>query len=180
MQQLRNLIAVISVFVQNKIISRVKPLRPVNLRVFYIGGYWRGSNDIVAQMLHGLQKTGATIFGFNTDQNFDALDTESRSYDRGNSGPVWLRRNKLFPLILQFRPHVIICNAGGLSFRSQDTMTLKKLGIKFLGITLSEPDVYAATTSKIAHHFDVFYSNDKYTTELHRSHGIQCYQGIRM
>jgi hypothetical protein len=173
---LQDAISILFTFLQNQVISRLRPPAPRELRIFYIGGYWRGPNDIVAQMLHGLQKTGATVFEFDTDKNSDALDTENRSYDRGTSGPVWLRRYKLFPLILRFRPHMIICNAGGLSFRTQDTVILKKLGIKFLGIALSEPDVYVATTSKIAHNFDVFYSNDKHTTELHRSHGIQCYQ----
>jgi hypothetical protein len=170
------IIAILRIFVQNKIISWLKPPRPAELRVFYIGGYWRGPNDIVAQMLHGLQNTGAITFEFNTDQNLDALDTENRPYDRGTSGPVWLRKHKLFPLILQFRPYAIICNAGGLSFRFWDSVALKSLGIKLVGIALSEPDVYTRTTSKIAHHFDLFYTNDKQTAGLHRSHGIQCYQ----
>lgn len=153
-----------------------KPLLFTDLRVFYIGGYWRGEKDIVAQMLHGLQATGVTVFEFNTDENRDALDTENRPYDRGAYGPVWLKIRKLFPLILQFRPHIIICNAGGLSFRTRDALILRGLGIKFIGIALSEPDVYQKSTSKIAHNFDVFYSNDKDSVELHRQNNVLAHQ----
>jgi hypothetical protein len=166
----------LSFLLQNRLIYLFKLPDPADLRVFYIGGYWRGANDIVAQMLHGLQKTGANVYEFNTDKNRDALITEDRPYDRGNHGPVWLVKDKVFPHILHFRPHVIICNAGGLSFTPADTATLKKWGIRFLGIALSEPDVYLAATSKIAKNFDAFYSNDKNSVLLHREKGIRCYQ----
>ena len=35
-----------------------KTLSFVGLRVFYIGGYWRGEKDIIAQMLRGLRWQG--------------------------------------------------------------------------------------------------------------------------
>ena len=146
------------------------------LRVFYIGGYWRGEKDIVAQMLNGLKNTGANVFEFNTDENRDALDTENRSYDRGTYGPVWLKIRKLFPLILLFHPQVIICNAGGLSFRGKDVFFLRLLGVKLLGIALSEPDVYELVTSRISKNFDVFYSNDKDSVELHRKNNVLAHQ----
>jgi glycosyltransferase involved in cell wall biosynthesis len=127
-------------------------------------------------MLHGLRTAGAKVFEFNTDENPEALDSEGRPYDRGTSGPVWLIREKVFPLIIRFHPHVIICNAGGLSFRPNDADTLHKWGVKLLGIALSEPDVYVSTTSKIAGNFDVFYSNDQGSVGIHRSNDVNAYQ----
>lgn len=159
-----------------KIAAPLNILSFKELRVFYIGGYWRGEKDIVAQMLNGLKATGITTFEFNTDKNLNTLDTETRPYDRGASGPVWLKTEKLLPLILWFRPHFIICNAGGLSFHKKDAIFLRQLGIKLVGIALSEPDVYELSTSKIAHNFDVFYSNDKDSVELHRQNNILAYQ----
>lgn len=170
-----NLIAMLSIMVQNKIVSRLKPPVPAGLRVFYIGGYWRGPNDMVAQMLRGLRATGVNVVDFNTDKNQDALDTDGHPYDMGTSSPVWLVRNKLFPLIFRFRPHVIICNAGGLSFRPRDADFLQKLGIKLLTMVLSDPEVYEPATSKIAQNFDVLYTVVNKYVEIYRKHGPQAY-----
>ena len=164
------------IFIQNKLFFHLKLPAPAKLRIFYIGGYWRGEKDIVAQMLNGLKETGAAVFEFNTDEHRDFLDTENRPYDRGTYGPVWLIKEKIFPKIMRFRPHIVICNAGGLSFRKKDVVILHKLGIKLLGIALSEPDVYELATSRIVQNFDVFYSNDKDSVELHRKNNISAYQ----
>lgn len=173
--RIRNILPILRVFVQNQIVSRLKPPRPAQLRVFYIGGYWRGPNDMVAQMLQGLKATGVCVVDFNTDQNLDALETDGKPYDRGTTSPVWLVRRKLFPLIFRFRPHVIVCNAGGLSFRARDAFLLRKLGIRLLTIVLSDPEVYEPSTSKIAGNFDVLYTVvDKYV-EIYRRHGPQTY-----
>lgn len=161
---------------QNKLLQRFQPPAPAGLRVFYIGGYWRGSNDMVAQMLSGLKAAGVTVEDFNTDEHQNALDTEGVPYDRGTSGPVWLVREKLFPPILRFRPHLIICNAGGLSFRPQDAAVLRGWGITLLGIALSDPDVFQPTTSRIFKNFDAMYTNDAATAERYRQGGVPAYQ----
>lgn len=176
MRHPRNLTTLISIFIQNKIISGLRPPDLRQLRIFYIGGYWRGPNDMVAQMLSGLRALGITICEFNTDEHQDALHSDHQPYDRGTSGPVWLVWDKVFPSILRFHPHMVICNAGGLSFRPADARRLQSLGIKLLGIALSDPDVYAACTSKIAANFDVFYSNDKGCVELYRQSGVRAYR----
>jgi len=147
-----------------------------SLRIFHIGGYWRGPKDIVAQMVHGLETICPNVFEFNTDENRDALHTENRPYDRGTYGPVWLIKKKVFPLIMKYRPHLIICNAGGLSFRPKDTVALHGLGIKLLGIALSDPAVYLPATSKIAKNFDIFFTNDINSVELYRNVGVLAYQ----
>lgn len=161
---------------QNKLNNYHSPPTLSSLRVFHIGGYWRGPKDIVAQMLQGLKTICVDVFEFNTDENRDALDTEHRPYDRGTYGPVWILKEKTFPLIMKFRPHIVICNAGGLSFRPKDATTLRTLGIKLLGIALSDPAVYTPTTSKIAHNFDAFFTNDGDSVNLYRNSGVHAYQ----
>jgi spore maturation protein CgeB len=168
-------IAAMRTFAQNRIFARSMPPRPEGLRVFYIGGYWRGPNDMVAQMLQGLRATGVHVVDFNTDQHPEALDTDGHPYDRGTSCPVWLVRSRLFPLILRFRPHVIICNAGGLSFRPRDALFLRRLGIKLLKIALSDPEVYEPTTSRIARNFDVLYTVVSQYVERYRQLGVRAY-----
>ncbi len=172
---IRNALPIFRIFVQNQIVSRLKPPRPAQLRVFYIGGYWRGPNDMVAQMLQGLKATGVCVVDFNTDQNLDALETDGKPYDRGTTSPVWLVRSKLFPLIFRFRPHLIVCNAGGLSFRARDAFLLRKLGIRLLTMVLSDPEVYEPSTSKIAGNFDVLYTVVEQYVEIYRRHGPQAY-----
>ena len=127
-------------------------------RTFHIGGYWRGANDMVRQMMLGLRAAGAEVYEFNTDENPQALDCEGRPYDRGTFGPVWLQWEAIRFQIEQFRPNLIICNAGGLSFRPEDATRLRK-SMMLLGVALSDPDVFPAATSHIAPNFDLFLTN---------------------
>jgi len=176
MKKIKEAVFYFLVFFQNKIFCKFVHPKPASLRIYYIGGYWRGPNDMVAQMLTGLRATGVHVVDFNTDNNHDALDTEGRPlWHRGVSGPVWLVREKLFPLILDFRPHVIICNAGGLSFRPDDADFLRMLGIRLLTFVLSDPEVYEPSTSKIAENFDVLYSFVPEYVEKYRRHGPQAH-----
>jgi spore maturation protein CgeB len=127
-------------------------------RTFYIGGYWNGANDMVHQMLLGLRSAGAEVCVYNTDENPDALDFEGRPYDRGTFGPVWLQWESLAPGIERFGPDLIVCNAGGLSFRPENANALRR-STRLLGIALSDPDVFAPSTSRIATNFDLFATN---------------------
>jgi hypothetical protein len=146
-----------------------------NLRILYIGGYWRSSNDMVAQMLAGLKETGVQVLEYSTDDHPTALDTEGRPYDRGTFGPVWLKWEELRKPILKFRPNIIVCNAGGLSFLPECAKILRKRGIKLLGIALSDPDVYGPATSKIASNFDIFYTNAPQCVSLYRENGVNAH-----
>jgi glycosyltransferase involved in cell wall biosynthesis len=127
-------------------------------RTLHIGGYWRGQNDIVRQMMLGLRAAGAEVLEFNTDQRPEALETDGIPYDRGTSGPVWLKWEVLEREIEVFRPELIICNAGGLSFRPERAEQIKAQCV-LIGIALSDPDVFPGTTSKIARNFHLFFTN---------------------
>ena len=128
------------------------------LRALHIGGYWRGANDMVKQMMLGLRSTGAEVVEYSTDDHPEALDTEGRPYDRGTYGPVWLRYEHLAETIEQLRPHLVVCNAGGLGFRAEDARRIRDRAC-LLGIALSDPDVFEPATRHIAPHFDVFLTN---------------------
>jgi spore maturation protein CgeB len=128
------------------------------MRVLHIGGYWRGPNDIVRQMMLGLAEAGYEVYEYNTDEHPEALDTEGRAYDRGSLGPVWLREDVLKRTIEDFQPQVIICNAGGLGFRPPFATQLRRQSA-LLGIALSDPDVFEPATRHIAAGFDYFLTN---------------------
>ena len=66
---------------------RLQATDPRRLRAFHVGGYWRGANDMVRQMMLGLRAAGAEVLEYSTDDHPEALDTEGRPYDRGTTGP---------------------------------------------------------------------------------------------
>jgi spore maturation protein CgeB len=131
---------------------------PAKLRAFHIGGYWRGANDMVRQMMLGLRGAGAEVFEFSTDDHREALNTDGRPYDRGTSCPVWLRWVEVGGPIRRFAPDLIICNAGGLSFRPYDAARLRRRYC-LLGIALSDPDVFEPATRHLAATFDLYLTN---------------------
>jgi Glycosyl transferases group 1 len=137
---------------------RLQTTTPSRLRAFHIGGYWRGANDMVRQMMLGLRAAGAEVLEYSTDEHREALDTEGKLYDRGTTGPVWLRWEHLREPIERFAPHLVVCNAGGLSFRPADAAELRRR-LCLLGIALSDPDVFEPATCHFAANFDLFLTN---------------------
>lgn len=129
-----------------------------SLRVLHVGGYWRGENDTVRHMMLGLRQAGARVHEYSTDAHREALDTEGRSYDRGTTGPVWLRREIVGPELDAFDPHLVVCNAGGLAFRPEVSAELRGRR-RLVGIALSDPAVFEPVTRHIAPHFDLFLTN---------------------
>src|SRR5262245_17370671 len=128
------------------------------LKVFHIGGYWRGDNDIVRQLMLSLRSIGVNVYEYNTDEHREALECDGHPYNRGTFCPVWLRWELLKPEIEAFGPDLIICNAGGLSFRPEVARQLRKK-VALLGIALSDPDVFNKTTRYIATNFDLYLTN---------------------
>ena len=144
---------------RHKLPTMLLPDLPLSrLRVLHIGGYWRGPNDMVRQMMLGLSGTGAQVFEYSTDNHPEALDTEGRTYDRGTTGPVWMRWEAIEGPLLSFRPNLVVCNAGGLSFRPEVAAALRRRYC-LLGIALSDPDVFEPTTRHIASNFDLYLTN---------------------
>lgn len=141
------------------------------LRVLHIGGYWRHSNDTVRHMMEGLRQAGAHVAEFSTDEHRDALDTEGRRYDRGTTGPVWLRWKLLQPHLEQIDPHLVVCNAGGLAFRSEVAAEVRRRRC-LIGVTLSDPAVFEPTTRHIAGTFDRVITNHEPSVDKYRALGV--------
>jgi hypothetical protein len=152
---------------------RLPTADPEKLRALHIGGYWRGENDMVYQMMLGLRSTGAAVVEYSTDDHPEALDNEGRTYDRGTSGPVWLRLSALRERIEQFAPHLVICNAGGLAFRPDDARRLRETTC-LLGIALSDPEVFEPSTRHIAATFDVYLTNAPSCVPRYEALGATC------
>jgi glycosyltransferase involved in cell wall biosynthesis len=134
------------------------PETTAGVRALHIGGYWRGPNDMVRQMMLGLRAAGAQVLELNTDERPDLLDTEGRPYLRGTTCPVWLRVERLRAELRRHEPNLIICNAGGLGLRPADAARLRKDAF-LLGIALSDPDTFEPSTRHIAPQFDAFLTN---------------------
>ena len=148
------------------------PSLPIDrLRVLHLGGYWRGPNDMVRQMMLGLRSAGAEVLEYNTDDHPEALDTDGLLYDRGTTGPVWLRWDHLRGPLMDWNPQLVICNAGGLSFQPETAAMLRQR-LCLLGIALSDPDVFAATTRHIARNFDFFLTNAPTLVEVYGDLGV--------
>ncbi|HEY7573614.1 MAG TPA: glycosyltransferase [Thermoanaerobaculia bacterium] len=145
---------------------------PERLRVLHVGGYWRGENDMVRHMMLGLAAAGAGVLEYSTDAHPEALETDGRAYDRGTFGPVWLKDDALMPLVEDFRPDLIVCNAGGLSFRPEVSRRLRER-VCLLGIALSDPDVFEPSTSRIAANFDAFLTNAPELLPKYRARGAR-------
>ena len=125
---------------------------------------------MVRQMLSGLRAAGSEACEYNTDEHPEALECDGRRYDYGGRGPVWLRWEVLRSTVEQFRPDLIVCNAGGLSFRPETAERLR-LSSTLLGIALSDPDVFENSTSRIARNFDLFLTNAPACIPAYRAAG---------
>lgn len=143
-----------------------------DIRVLHIGGYWRGPNDVVRQMMLGLQDAGYQVYEFNTDEHPDALDTDGKPYDRGTSGPVWLRQEVMLPVIRAFHPDIIVCNAGGLGFCSDFSAEIREQS-RLIGIAHSDPDVFQLATRHIAPNFDLFLTNSPGCVTQYERFGVR-------
>lgn len=151
---------------------RLSVTSPEAVRAFHIGGYWRGGNDMVLQMMLGLRRAGSEVFEYSTDEHREALETDGRTYDRGTTGPVWLAWEHLKEPLLRFDPHLVICNAGGLAFRPEVAARLRQR-FCLLGIALSDPDVFEPTTRHLATTFDLFLTNAPQCVERYRELGAR-------
>jgi hypothetical protein len=166
---------VVSLFKKRRFPARRLPSQITKLRALHIGGYWRAENDTVRNMMLGLESAGAQVLEYNTDKHPEALDTEGHTYDRGTCGPVWLREEHLMGQITNFQPHIIVCNAGGLSFYPDVAERLRRRHY-LLGIALSDPDVFESTTRHICTGFDLLLTNEKNLVRKYRELGANAAQ----
>jgi hypothetical protein len=127
---------------------------------------------MLLHMMLGLRAKGADVLEYRTDEHRSALDTGGLTYDRGTSGRVWLRWDEMAPVMDEYRPQLVVCNAGGLSFRPEDARRLRRRA-SLAGIALSEPDVFEPATRRISPHFDLFLTNAPACVARHQALGAR-------
>ncbi|GAE92454.1 hypothetical protein JCM21714_1457 [Gracilibacillus boraciitolerans JCM 21714] len=138
-------------------------------RILHIGRYAFGKTDIVSRMKQALENLGHTVFDFNTDDFRGVVYNPDRL--TGGIGPVEIKLDQLKPILKEFKPQIIICNAGGYTFSEEDSNWLKDLGFILVGITLSDPDVFVGT-KKFAHRFDYHATNAIEALNMYKEAGI--------
>lgn len=135
-------------------------------RVVHFGSYWQKDNDIIYSMVKDLSKVS----------NLNAIDThlydnkkrdfvvEDFSYDKNH--PVnWIRNELVYDSINKHNPSIIVVNSGGMSIREETIKRIRNLGIKTIGISLSDPDVYPYNGHIYASYYDLFYTNSIFSIE---------------
>ncbi|WDV46932.1 glycosyltransferase [Clostridiaceae bacterium M8S5] len=91
---------------------------------------------------------------------------------KGGNGPVNVSYKYIKHQVETFKPHMIMLVAGGLSFSEATSEYLKNKGIKLLGITLSDPDVFP-TVKKYASRFNYHTTNSKIAYQRYKKLGLK-------
>jgi polysaccharide pyruvyl transferase CsaB len=138
-------------------------------RILHIGRYAFGKTDIVSRMVSALKNLGHTVFDFNTDDFKEVIHNPDRH--TGGFGPIEIKLDYIKPILKQFNPQIIICNAGGYTFSEEDSNWLKEQGYILVGITLSDPDVFPSTKN-FAHRFDYHATNAIQAIDMYKEVGI--------
>ena len=138
------------------------------MRIVHFGSYWMGENDIVALMARDLQKAAPDSRIVDTE-----LYSARPSLWTEREGQVnWIRDAKIEPL-MHYNPEVMILNSGGMSLRPETAWRLRNQGVTLVGISLSDPDVFAAQGSQYARLYDLFYTNARRALKDYEAIGVQ-------
>lgn len=143
---------------QKKVFLICKPYRAI-----HYGSYWMGKNDIINTMsddlaeLCTLKKIDLRAYSKNKSKRIRATLQEP------NTKLSILDHKRVLMDILTFRPDFIVMNSAGLVLEDKTFNKLKKLGVKTIGIEMSDPDVYPYNGAIYAYKYDLFYTNSKYS-----------------
>lgn len=138
-------------------------------RILFIGRSVNGSTDIVSCLSRSLRNLGHRVLDIDLKRHRDLTDNPSRA--RGGNGPIYIHADALDPMLERFRPQMIVCCAGGLTFRPDDAEQLKRKGIVLVGLTLSDPDVFP-TVHEHARVFDFHTTNARAAMTMYRDAGV--------
>jgi polysaccharide pyruvyl transferase CsaB len=148
-------------------------------RIFDQGSHWRilflgrsvnGTTDIVSCLSRSLRNLGHHILDIDLKKHRKLTDNPNKV--TGGHGPVFLKLSMLEPLLRRFQPQIVICCAGGLTFRPDEADLLKGRGIVLVGITLSDPDVFPTVHEHI-HVFDFHTTNAYAALAMYHGKRIQ-------
>ena len=160
---------------QRAALSAERLQSPRTWRILHFGGYANGGTDIVASLVRALQNLGHTVLHVDTKRTRTTLragHVDFSSDARGGYGPIYIRLASIEPILARFAPQIIVCSAGGLCFHPGDAIELKRRGILLLGITLSDPDVFASVVPA-ASTFDYHTTNARNSVAMYRAAGVR-------
>ena len=139
------------------------------MSIVHFGSYWMGENDIVALMARDLQKAAPQARLVDTE-----LYTGRPSVWVEREGQVnWIKDAKVERLLQSCNPEVIVVNSGGMSLRPETAARLREKGVTLVGISLSDPDVFAAQGSRYAPLYDLFYTNARRSLADYEAIGVK-------
>lgn len=138
-------------------------------RILLVGRSVNGSTDIVSCLSRSLRNLGHRVLDIDLKRHRGLSDNPGRV--QGGNGPVYMRVDGLEEMIGHFRPQMIVCCAGGLTFRAEDAEALKRRGIVLVGLTLSDPDVFPSIHPH-AGVFDFHTTNARVAMEMYREAGV--------
>lgn len=138
-------------------------------RVLFIGRSINGTTDIVSCLSRSLRNLGHHVLDLDLKLHGDLVHNPTGA--KGGHGPIYLRPEVLRRTIDGFRPQVIVCAAGGLTFQPEDAEALKRRGIVLVGLTLSDPDVFPSVHPH-ASVFDVHTTNSRLALGMYRDKGV--------
>lgn len=139
------------------------------LRIAHFGRYAEGDTDIVRSIFLSLKQIGHRVQEWNVGTHPEWVFNPLKR--NGGNGPIYIRLNLIRNKLLQFKPDLIICNAGGLVFTEKDKKFLESKGIPVLGIVLSDPDVFP-TIQKIADRYTWLTTNSMLAYRKYKRKGI--------
>lgn len=143
---------------QKEIYRICKPYKAI-----HYGSYWMGKNDIVNTMsddlaeICRLEKIDLRAYTQHKSKRIRA------SLQAPNTKISILDHKRIMLDVFLFRPDFIIMNSAGLVLEDKTFQKLKQLGIKTIGMEMSDPDVYPYNGAIYAHKYDLFYTNSKYS-----------------
>lgn len=117
----------------------------------------------------GFYELGCRVQEVNVAGRHDLLANPAQH--RGGNGPVYVRLPRIAQGLSAFRPDVIVLCAGGLTFAPDEMAQAKRL-CPVIGITLSDPDVFA-TVSRYAGLFSWHTTNSPLALSWYRTQGIR-------
>ncbi len=145
-------------------------VQPEHWRILFIGRSVNGSTDIVSCLSRSLRNLGHRVLDIDLKRHRHLAQNPTMA--KGGNGPIYLDIDAMRPLLQRFRPQLIVCCAGGLTFREDDAAALKKNGAVLLGLTLSDPDVFPSIHPH-AHVFDFHTTNARIAMQMYRDAGVE-------
>ena len=143
------------------------------MKVLHFGSYWMGENDIVALMARDLRGVAEAKI----------IDTElytgrvspwvHKDNDPKHAAVNWINDDRLLELLANYKPDVVVCNAGGMTLTAEMHEELRKRGIITVGIALSDPDVFEAQGKLYANLFDLYYTNAEVSLAQYEAIGVK-------